>query len=137
FDSQGGSAVSSQTVRADRTPNEPTAPTRAGYTFQGWSTEAQNGTPVDFTQHIGQDTTVYAQWAPVTTPISPPTPGNPLVPENPIIQTTDPAPRGSHVDTLASTGAALLGLVFATLAIAICGLVCRTRPRSRRSSVPR
>ncbi|MBH9978281.1 InlB B-repeat-containing protein [Bifidobacterium sp. W8108] len=137
FDSQGGSAVSSQTVRADRTPNEPTAPTRAGYTFQGWSTEAQNGTPVDFTQHIGQDTTIYAQWAPVTTPISPATPGNPLVPENPIIQTTDPAPRGSHVDTLASTGAALLGLVFATLAIAICGLVCRTRPRSRRSSVPR
>ncbi|KJY52761.1 hypothetical protein JF68_12120 [Bifidobacterium coryneforme] len=137
FDSQGGSAVSSQTVRADRTPNEPTAPTRAGYTFQGWSTAAQNGTPVDFTQHIGQDTTIYAQWAPVTTPISPATPGNPLVPENPIIQTTDPALRGSHVDTLASTGAALLGLVFATLAIAICGLVCRTRPRSRRSSVPR
>ena len=137
FDSQGGSAVSSQTLRADRTPNEPTAPTRAGYTFQGWSTAAQNGTPVDFTQQIGQDTTIYAQWAPVTTPISPPTPGNPLVPENPIIQTTDPAPRGSHVDTLASTGAALLGLVFATLAIAICGLVCRTRPRSRRSSVPR
>ena len=135
FDSQGGSAVSSQTVRADRTPNEPTAPTRAGYTFQGWSTEAQNGTPVDFTQQIGQDTTIYAQWAPVTTPatapVTPPTPGNPLVPGNPTSQTTG-------ITTLASTGAALLGLVLATLAAALCGLLaCRTRPRSRRRSVPR
>ena len=162
FDSQGGSAVSSQTVRADRTPNEPTAPTRAGYTFQGWSTEAQNGTPVDFTQHIGQDTTVYAQWAPVTAPVTsvvpstpttpstpvtpdtpvnpdtPPTPVNPLIPENPVSQTTTGNPgttaRGPWVGTLASTGPALLGLVLTALAIALVGLVCQARLRSRKSS---
>ena len=162
FDSQGGSAVSSQTVRADRTPNEPTAPTRAGYTFQGWSTAAQNGTPVDFTQHIGQDTTVYAQWAPVTAPVTsvvpstpttpstpvtpdtpvnpdtPPTPVNPLIPENPVSQTTTGNPgttaRGPWVGTLASTGPALLGLVLTALAIALVGLVCQARLRSRKSS---
>ena len=92
FDSQGGSAVSSQTVRADRTPNEPAAPTRAGYTFQGWSTEAQNGTPVDFTQHIGQDTTIYAQWAPVTAPVNPTVPDTPTTPVNPDTSVNPGAP---------------------------------------------
>ena len=156
FDSQGGSAVPSQTIRADQTPNEPAAPTRTGYTFQGWSNEAQNGTPVDFTQMIGQDTTVYAQWAPVTAPVTPvvpstpvnpdtpvtpdtpPTPVNPLVPETPVSQTTtgnpDTTARGPWVGTLASTGPALLGLVLTALAIALGGLVCQARLRSRRSS---
>ena len=92
FDSQGGSAVSSQTVRADRTPNEPTAPTRAGYTFQGWSTEAQNGTPVDFTQQIGQDTTIYAQWTPETTPVNPTVPDTPTTPVNPDASVNPGAP---------------------------------------------
>ena len=92
FDSQGGSAVSSQTVRADRTPNEPTAPTRAGYTFQGWSTAAQNGTPVDFTQQIGQDTTIYAQWAPETAPVNPTVPDTPTTPVNPDTSVNPGAP---------------------------------------------
>ena len=92
FDSQGGSAVSSQSVRADQAPNEPAAPTRTGYTFQGWSTAAQNGTPVDFTQHIGQDTTVYAQWAPVTTPVNPTVPDTPTTPVNPDTSVNPGAP---------------------------------------------
>ena len=92
FDSQGGSTVPSQSVRADQTPNEPAAPTRAGYTFQGWSTEAQNGTPVDFTQHIGQDTTIYAQWAPVTAPVNPTVPDTPTTPVNPDTSVNPGAP---------------------------------------------
>ncbi|MCD7712432.1 MAG: InlB B-repeat-containing protein [Firmicutes bacterium] len=36
FDSNGGSAVSSQTVDSGSTATEPTSPTRDGYTFAGW-----------------------------------------------------------------------------------------------------
>ena len=98
FDSQGGSAVPSQSVRADQAPNEPAAPTRAGYTFQGWSTAAQNGTAVDFTQMIGQDTTVYAQWTPGTapvTPVEPDTPDTPSTPANPDTPDTPADPGAS------------------------------------------
>ena len=92
FDSQGGSAVPSQSVRADQTPKEPAAPTRTGYTFQGWSTAAQNGTPVDFTQLIGQDTTVYAQWTPGTAPVTPVVPDTPATPSTPVNPDTPATP---------------------------------------------
>jgi uncharacterized repeat protein (TIGR02543 family) len=40
FNSQGGSAVSSQTVNHGGKVSEPTNPTRTGYTFGGWYKES-------------------------------------------------------------------------------------------------
>lgn len=54
FDSAGGSAVSNQSISHGSTVTVPTAPTRTGYTFAGWSPSIS--TP------ITADTTFTAQW---------------------------------------------------------------------------
>lgn len=70
FDSQGGSAIESQLVW-DRnnatvycTAVKPTDPTRTGYTFGGWYTDAActDGNEFDFTAQIRANTTLYAKW---------------------------------------------------------------------------
>ncbi|MFC4305217.1 InlB B-repeat-containing protein [Cohnella boryungensis] len=67
FDSQGGSAVSSLTeVSAGATISEPTAPTKAGYTFDGWYKEASTTTAWNFsTDTVSANTTLYAKWTAV------------------------------------------------------------------------
>jgi len=72
FDSQGGSVVESQLVwylSADAaavcTVTEPDAPTREGYSFGGWYTDADctDGREFDFdTTQLTVDTTLYAKW---------------------------------------------------------------------------
>ena len=131
FDSQGGSAVPSQTVRDGETVDEPTDPTWAGHTFLGWFTEAQDGESADFSQPLRQDTTVYAHWR------LDPTPANLITPGNPGDYNPGTAAPGSLSGILASTGSDFLGLVFAALIVALCGLVCQAHLRSRRSSMPR
>jgi uncharacterized repeat protein (TIGR02543 family) len=61
----------------------PTAPTRTGYTFEGWNTKADGGgTPFSDTTLVTKTFTVYAKWLPIsdtvtfndqeaTTPVSP------------------------------------------------------------------
>lgn len=44
FDSQGGTAVASQTVASNGTATTPADPTRTGYTFDGWYTASSGGT---------------------------------------------------------------------------------------------
>ncbi len=68
FDSQGGSAEGSQLVWHDSTSNvkctvtEPSVPTRTGYTFGGWYTDAACTSKFDFTTQVRKDTTLYAKW---------------------------------------------------------------------------
>lgn len=63
FDSQGGSAVSSQIVEQGGLVLEPTAPTRAGYTFDGWYKEPECTNPWDFdSDTLTADVTLYAKW---------------------------------------------------------------------------
>ncbi|MGN1306712.1 MAG: DUF6273 domain-containing protein, partial [Faecousia sp.] len=59
FDSQGGSAVVSQTILHGDTTTEPTAPTRTGYLFGGWY---DGDTKYDFTQPVTEDITLTAKW---------------------------------------------------------------------------
>lgn len=59
FDSNGGSAVSSQTVDDKGKAKEPTAPTRDSWTFAGWYL---NGVKYDFTTPVTQDITLKAGW---------------------------------------------------------------------------
>ena len=64
YNSQGGSAVSSQIVDYGDTATTPTVPTKAGYTFAGWFKEAEciNAWPFS-SETVTSDLTLYAGWA--------------------------------------------------------------------------
>lgn len=75
FNSQGGSDVESQlvwtTLASSSTSTtvqckvtEPEAPTRTGYTFGGWYTDAKcsDGNQFDFNKQVKTNTTLYAKW---------------------------------------------------------------------------
>ena len=76
FNSQGGSAVAQQTIDNNATATEPTAPTRTGYTFGGWYTDADctDGNAYDFSAAVTANLTLYAKWTltpfAITTPES-------------------------------------------------------------------
>jgi uncharacterized repeat protein (TIGR02543 family) len=64
FDSNGGTSVDSQIVSENNAADEPTAPTREGYTFDAWYTD--DGTFLNAytfgVDSITEDTTLYANW---------------------------------------------------------------------------
>jgi uncharacterized repeat protein (TIGR02543 family) len=78
FDSNGGTAVPSQTVESGGTLVEPQSPARAGYVFAGWHIQPDlSGSPWNFGANaITADITLYAAWAlaPAVTPSEPSTP---------------------------------------------------------------
>lgn len=67
FDTAGGSSVSAQTVSEGQKATKPADPTKAGYTFKGWT---QNGASYDFNTAVSGDLTLVATWAPVTYAVS-------------------------------------------------------------------
>lgn len=74
FDSNGGSAVASQTVNDGDKANKPANPTKSGYIFVGWYTDKNYGTEFDFTKAVMANTTAYAKWkADASTPSTPTT----------------------------------------------------------------
>ncbi len=63
FNTDGGSSVSDQSVAYGEKASAPTpAPTKAGYTFEGWYTDAGHTQVYDFTNVITENTTIYAKW---------------------------------------------------------------------------
>lgn len=62
FDTNGGSAVASQTVEEGAKPVRPEDPTKDGFTFIGWYTDKDFTAEFDFDEPIVADTTVYARW---------------------------------------------------------------------------
>ncbi len=71
FDSQGGSAVSSEIVVYDNLATEPAVPTRTGHTFNGWFTASSGGTAWDFaTDTLLADQMLYAQWTAIDYTVS-------------------------------------------------------------------
>ena len=64
FDSDGGSAVTGQTVNEGEKVGRPTDPTKEGATFAGWQL---NGTAYDFSKAVTSDLTLKATWTPNTT----------------------------------------------------------------------
>lgn len=93
FDSKGGSSVTATVFSSGGTVAEPTAPTKTGYTFAGWSA-TDGGTVVTFPYAPGvvTDITLYAKWSVVSqsssggggggssssTPSEPSTPSTPV-----------------------------------------------------------
>ncbi|MGO4106049.1 InlB B-repeat-containing protein [Leifsonia sp. YAF41] len=89
FDSRGGSVVAEAFVAYGNTIAPPSDPTRDGYTFAGWTTDAKGSVAWDLREGVTADLTLYAAWELVAvTPTPTPTP-------------TATAPAGSG---LASTG---------------------------------
>ncbi|NCA08313.1 MAG: DUF4082 domain-containing protein, partial [Micrococcales bacterium] len=64
FNSKGGTDVSAGSFVTDGSITAPSAPTRSGYTFQGWSA-SDGGSAVDFPYSPGATTdfTLYAKWS--------------------------------------------------------------------------
>lgn len=126
FDAQGGSATASATVESGDTVPEPaTAPTRAGYTFSGWFTDAAATNLFDFSTTIDSQLTLYAGWTKI-------------VPDGSGEDDSGGADSdGTSGDDLASTGAestvqfAVLG--GAGLALALAGIVLSWARRRQRA----
>ena len=64
FDSDGGSAVASQRVEKGDNVQEPTAPTKDGYTFDGWYLGEEKWSFVGYV--VAKNTTLKAKWKIVT-----------------------------------------------------------------------
>lgn len=62
FISNGGTVVAPQTVEIGGMANEPTAPTKTGYTFGGWYTTSELTTIFNFGTVLTENVTVYAKW---------------------------------------------------------------------------
>ncbi len=63
FDSQGGSIIGSNQIIAGAAIAEPIAPAKSGYSFDGWYTEATNGSRWEFSSNkVTKNITLYAKW---------------------------------------------------------------------------
>jgi uncharacterized repeat protein (TIGR02543 family) len=62
FNSNGGSSVNNQTVNYNATATSPVAPTKTGYTFGGWYSDAGLTSAFNFSTAITANTTLYAKW---------------------------------------------------------------------------
>jgi len=62
FDSNGGSAVIAITQDYNTEVTAPSAPTRTGYTFEGWYADSGLTTPYTFSTMSAQNLTLYAKW---------------------------------------------------------------------------
>ena len=62
FNSNGGSAVPSQTVKAGEQAVKPANPTKANSNFAGWYTDAQLTTQYNFNSPVNANITLYAKW---------------------------------------------------------------------------
>lgn len=62
FESNGGSAVASQTVKFGQKATKPADPTKLGVTFDGWFADQALKVAFDWDQEITADWTLYAGW---------------------------------------------------------------------------
>lgn len=58
----GENLFASQTVEFGGRVTKPENPTKTGFAFSGWYTEAEGGTKFDFENGIGENLTLYARW---------------------------------------------------------------------------
>lgn len=59
FDTDGGTSIESQIVKGNETITKPADPTKANYTFAGWTLD---GSDFDFTTPVTSDLTLKAKW---------------------------------------------------------------------------
>jgi uncharacterized repeat protein (TIGR02543 family) len=88
FNSNGGSAVASQTIEAGKTATKPSNPTRNGYTFSSWQI---NGINYNFNTAITNNITLTASWKENTNNNNQSTGGGTYTPPATTKPTTQPA----------------------------------------------
>jgi len=97
FNSQGGSAVASQTVAHGGKVTRPRAPRRTGYTFGGWYKESGCANAWNFdTDTVTSDVTLYAKWTINTYTVTFDKNGG----DTEAVPTTKTATHGGNVGTL-------------------------------------
>jgi uncharacterized repeat protein (TIGR02543 family) len=62
FNSNGGSSVAAQTVKSGGAAARPANPTRSGYVFDDWYSNAELTAVYDFSTPVTGDITLYARW---------------------------------------------------------------------------
>ena len=62
YNCNGGSSIESQIVLENSAIQQPTAPTKEGYTFAGWYSDSGLTQAFDFNTPISTDITLYAKW---------------------------------------------------------------------------
>ena len=62
FNSNGGSAVKSQTVKPGGKVTKPANPTKTGHTFKGWYSDKECKTAFNFNTQVKSNVTLYAKW---------------------------------------------------------------------------
>ena len=67
FDANGGSAVASQRIVSGSKAVKPADPTRDGFTFTGWFTDASGTLAYSFDTAVTANLTLYAAWTPAAT----------------------------------------------------------------------
>ncbi|MDR0425679.1 MAG: InlB B-repeat-containing protein [Clostridiales bacterium] len=75
FDSNNGTPVPSENLAAGGRLSEPTAPTKVGFTFDGWYDQTLT-TKWVFTAPVNASMTLYAKWTPLPITFNPPSPGS-------------------------------------------------------------
>lgn len=73
FNTQDGSAVENQIVCVDSLVTTPAVPTKDGYAFKGWYTDAECTDAYDFETAVTDDMTLYAKWEEIQTQPEPET----------------------------------------------------------------
>lgn len=71
FDANGGSVQPSSATTVNYKLESLPTPTRSGYVFDGWFTQETDGEKVTTDTVFIAETTIYAQWSDVPTPVSP------------------------------------------------------------------
>ena len=112
FDSNGGTAVASQTVTEGECAVEPVEPTKEGYTFNCWELD---GYYYDFNEPVTGNITLVASWTQnqVTPPPTPDTPENPNGGEGSV---TGGLSCGGNIS---GVGFALIPMIAGVVAVAI------------------
>lgn len=62
FEENGGTEVANKTVTRNSKLTAPTAPTKDGFTFEGWYTDKELTTAYDFDTKVTKSFTLYAKW---------------------------------------------------------------------------
>lgn len=62
FNSNGGSDTASQSVERNSSATEPKAPTKSGFVFDGWYTDANLTQKYSFSNKVTRNLTLYAKW---------------------------------------------------------------------------
>lgn len=62
FDTDGGSAIPNKSVKRNGILQEPSIPTKEGYTFKGWYTDKELTKAYDFSSDVTSGFTLYAKW---------------------------------------------------------------------------